>query len=147
MAQRIAFDLTEEDFAENEGFALIEEGTYDVEISECEMKNSKNKGTLSYNIRYKSEGFKGNLFEDVWITPKTLGKSVKAFVKATGRGPVPTLADPSIPEADELIGAELQVTVVHEEYENVTRAKVKGFSHKAIGSGGSTKSNDGSFVL
>lgn len=154
MAQRIAFDLTEEDFNESGGaFAPIEPGTYNVEISEAEMTNSSQKGTLGYSLRYKSvdDSFKGNLFENIWITPKTLGKSVKQFLRAAGRGPLPTLEDPSIPEADELIGAELTVTVIHETYEKdgeeKIAARVKGFSWKSVGSGGNKKADDGSFSL
>lgn len=153
MSQRIAFDLTEEDFNEDGGYAPIEPGTYDVEIVEAEMTNSSKKGTLGYSLRYKSadDRFKGMLFENVWITPKTLGKSVKQFIRATGRTPLPTLDDPSIPLAEDLIGAELTVTVIHETYEKdgeeKVAARVKGFSWKALGSGGNKKADDGSFAL
>lgn len=148
MSQRLSFDLTESDIEEG-GFKLIDEGTYDVEIVEAEMQNSKNKGTLGYKIQYKSPNgdFTGRLFEDVWITAGTLLKGTKSFVKATGRTPIPTKDDQSIPLAEDLIGAELTVTVVHEEYNDVVRAKVKGFSHKALGSGGAKKSDDGKFAL
>lgn len=149
MAQRLTFDLTEDQATEGGGFELTEPGTYDVEIAEAEMQNSKDKGTLGYKIKYKSvdDSFKGYVFEDVWITPGTLLKGLKAFIKATGRGPIPTREDQSIPEADDLIGAELTITVIHETYNDVERAKVKGFSHKPLGSGGSKKADDGKFVL
>lgn len=148
MSQRLSFDLTESDIEEG-GYKLIEEGTYDVEIVEAEMQNSKNKGTLGYKIQYKSTNgeFSGRLFEDVWITAGTLLKGVKTFIKATGRTPVPDKDDQSIPLAEDLIGAELSVTVEHETYNEVTRAKVKGFSWKAVGSGGAKKADDGSFSL
>lgn len=149
MAQRLTFDLTDDQATEGGGFELIEEGTYDVEISEAEDTQSAKKGTKQYKIQYKATdgGFKGVLFEDVYITPGTLLKGLKAFIKATGRGPVPTREDQSIPLAEDLIGAEMTITVVHETYEGVTRSKVKGFSHKPLGSGGAKKSSDGKFDL
>lgn len=162
MARDFNFDLTEEDFKDN-GFAPVPEGRYDVEIVEAEFRTSKNKGTPSYNFKLKSldESFKGFLFFDMWITPKTIGTAVKRIVKAVDLTPVPSVGNASIPDPDEFVGREINVKVTHEDRKDsdgelvkdddgnqIVDARVDFFSVKAAGEGGaSTKSSGGGFDL
>lgn len=146
MAKRLSFDLTDEDF--KSGFSLAPEGWHTVTIEEGEEGESSN-GNLQYILKYKStnDSFAGTVRDYVTITQKTIGNVAK-LVSSTGATPVPSPADPSIPEIDDLIGKELQINIEHNADRNgktdengkvIKYANVKYFGYRPAGAPGTAK--------
>mgnify|MGYP000896851270 CR=1 FL=1 len=155
MARNFNFDLTEDEFNKEGGFELVPEGRYDVEVVEVDEAESK-AGNTGYKFKLKALNgeFSGLLFFDLWITPKTIGNSVKKTIKAAGITPVPTATDLSIPEPEDFVGTEFNVDVTHEDWESQdgskkgTAARVNPFDIQPVGgSGGAKKSAGGGFDL
>lgn len=149
MAKRLSFDLTDEDF---EGFKLAEEGWHNVEITEGEEVQSSN-GNLQYKLKYRStdDTFKGTVQEFLTITPKTI-RNVATFCKAAEADVIPTTADPSIPEVDDLIGKTLAINIEHNEDSNGKTdedgkvrvyANVKFFGYRTVSANKGVKTSSG----
>ena len=148
MARNLNFNLDEKQSVESEGFEVIPEGRYDVEIVESEEVEGYAKGA-HYKMKLKSldQSFSGLLFFDLYVTPGTIIRAVKGIVKSAGLEPVPSPEDQSIPEAEDFIGRELNVQVKHTDgegkHEGKTFANVDLFSIKPVGGGGATKKSAG----
>lgn len=140
---RLSFDLTSEEL--DFGFKLIPEGWYNVEIDDCEDDLETSNNNPQYLVKYKStdESFKGLQWDYIAITPKSM-QNIISLVRAAGF-PVPTKEKPGkleIPTADELIGKELQIEIVHEDDHKgqtdddgnvLQRARVRYAGRKKIG--------------
>ena len=113
MTERRTFNLTSEDL--DTSFKLPDEGWHDVVIEEAE-ENINNNGNTQYLLKYKSinETFKGLVWDFVTVTDKSI-QNIMSVSRAIGET-VPTKANPgpyTLPEADDLIGKELQVKIEH----------------------------------
>ena len=142
MTERPSFDLTAEDL--DTTFKLAPEGWHTVEIDEAEETESKN-GDLQYIIKYKStnDSFSGKVWEYLTVTKKSI-QNVMSLSRAIGEN-VPTKANPgpyTPPEADDLVGKELQIEIIHEDDYNkktdddgkiIRRAKVRYAGRKKVG--------------
>lgn len=143
MTERESFDLTSEDL--DTSFKLVPEGWHTVEIDDCEDDLESSNGNQQYLIKYKSvdESFKGTLWDYVAVTKASI-QNIMSVSRAVGM-PVPTKEKPgkyTPPEADDLIGKELQIEVVWEDdYKGATddegvvlkRAKVRFAGRKKVG--------------
>lgn len=142
MTERPSFDLTAEDL--DTSFKLADEGWHTVEIDEAEETESKN-GDLQYIVKYKStnDSFKGKIWDYITVTQKSI-QNIMSLSRAIG-DPVPTKAKPGkyvTPDADNLVGKELQIEIIHEPDYNkktddegniITRAKVRYAGRKKVG--------------
>lgn len=142
MTERPSFDLTAEDL--DTSFKLAPEGWHTVEIDEAEETEHSN-GNLQYIVKYKSvdDSFKGKLWDYITVTQKSI-QNIMSLSRAIG-DPVPTKANPGkyvTPDADDLVGKELQIEVIHEpDYNKKTddegniliRAKVRFAGRKKVG--------------
>lgn len=143
MADRQSFDLTSEDL--DTSFKLVPEGWYTVEIDDCEDDLESSNGNLQYLIKYKSvdESFKGTVWDYVAVTKSSI-QNIMSVSRAVGL-PVPTKDKPgpyTPPEADDIIGKELQIEIVHEDDHKgatdddgnvIKRAKVRFAGRKKVG--------------
>lgn len=142
MTERPTFDLTSEDL--DTSFKLAPEGWHTVEIDEAEETETP-KGDLQYIVKYKStnESFKGKVWDYITVTKKSV-QNIMSLSRAIGET-VPTKANPgpySPPDADDLVGKELQIEIIHEPDYNkktdddgniITRAKVRYAGRKKVG--------------
>lgn len=112
MAKRLSFTIDADTLSGK--FPLTPEGEHLVTVVEAEEKTKNDK--LTYALKYESVdgAFKGKVFDDVFITQKTIGNVAK-LVGAAGLTPKPTVEDPSIPEVDEFLGKEFYITIEHNE--------------------------------
>jgi hypothetical protein len=143
VTERPSFDLTAEDLDTTR--KLVPEGWHTVEIDDCEDDLETSNGNLQYLVKYKSvdESFKGQLWDYIAVTKSSI-QNIISLTKAAGL-PVPTKEKPgpfTPPEADDLIGKELQIEVVHvDDYKKATddegnilkRAQVRFAGRKKIG--------------
>ena len=114
MTERPSFDLTAEDLDTTR--KLVPEGWHTVEIDDVEDDRETSNGNLQYLVKYKSvdESFRGTLWDFIAITKPSI-QNIMSLSRATGN-PVPTKEKPgpyTPPEADDLIGKELQIEVIH----------------------------------
>lgn len=142
MTERVSFDLSAEDL--DTSFKLAPEGWHTVEIDEAEETETKN-GDLQYIIKYKAtdEGFTGKVWDYITVTQKSI-QNIMSLSRAIG-DPVPTKANPGkyiTPDADDLVGKELQIEIIHEDDYNkktdddgniIRRAKVRYAGRKKVG--------------
>lgn len=142
MTERPTFDLTAEDL--DTSFQLPAEGWHTVEIDEAEETESK-KGDPQYIVKYKSvdESFKGKIWDYITVTKPAI-QNIMSLSRAIG-DTVPTKANPgtyTLPDADDLVGKELQIEIIHEDDYNkktddegniIRRAKVKFAGRKKVG--------------
>ena len=143
MADRQSFDLTSEDLDTTR--KLVPEGWHTVEIDDVEDDLESSNGNLQYLVKYKSvdESFKGTLWDYIAVTKASI-QNIMSLSRAVGME-VPTKAKPgpyTPPEADDLIGKELQIEVIHEDdHKGATddegvvlkRAKVRYAGRKKVG--------------
>jgi hypothetical protein len=143
VTERQSFDLTAEDL--DTSFKLVPEGWHAVEIDDVDDELESSNGNRQYLIKYKSldESFKGTLWDYVAVTKSSI-QNIMSVSRAVGL-PVPTKEKPgkyTPPEADDLIGKELQIEVVHkDDYKGATddegnvikRAQVRFAGRKKIG--------------
>lgn len=141
MTERPTFNLTSEDL--DTSFKLAPEGWHKVEIDEAEETVSKN-GDPQFILKYKSidDTFTGKIWDYITVTKKSI-QNVMSVSRAIGVK-VPTVANPgpySLPEADDLVGKELQIEIIHEDdYKGakdddgnvIKRAKVRYAGRKGI---------------
>ena len=114
MTERQSFDLTAEDLDTTR--KIVPAGWHTVEIDDVEDDRETSNGNLQYLVKYKStdESFKGTLWDFITITKPAI-QNIVSLSRAVGL-PVPTKEKPgpfTPPEADDLIGKELQIEVVH----------------------------------
>lgn len=140
--ERPTFTLTAEDL--DTSFKLADEGWHTVEIDEAEETESKN-GDPQFIVKYKStnDSFKGTVWDYITVTKKSI-QNIMSLSRAIG-DKVPTMANPGVytlPEADDLVGKELQIEIIHEDdYQKKTdddgniirRAKVRYAGRKKVG--------------
>jgi hypothetical protein len=140
--ERRSFDLTAEDL--DTSFKLAPEGWHTVEIDEAEETESKN-GDPQFIVKYKAtdEGFTGKIWDYITVTQKSI-QNIMSLSRAIG-DPVPTKEKPGkyvLPEADDLVGKELQIEIIHEDDYNkktdddgniIRRAKVRYAGRKKVG--------------
>ena len=138
---RPTFDLSAEDL--DTSFKLAPEGWHKVEIDEAEETESKN-GDPQFILKYKSldESFTGKVWDYITVTKKSI-QNIMSLSRAIG-DKVPTVANPgpyTLPDADDLVGKELQIEIIHEDdYQKKTdddgniikRAKVRFAGRKGI---------------
>lgn len=143
MADRQSFDLTSEDLDTTR--KLVPEGWHTVEIDDCEDDLETSNGNLQYLVKYKSvdESFKGQLWDYIAVTKASI-QNIMSLSRAVGLE-VPTKEKPgpyTPPEADDVIGKELQIEVIWEnDHKGATddegvvlkRAKVRFAGRKKIG--------------
>jgi hypothetical protein len=142
VTERPSFDLTAEDL--DTSFKLPDEGWHTVEIDEAEETESKN-GDLQYIVKYKSvdDTFKGKVWDYITVTKKSI-QNIMSLSRAIGED-VPTKAKPgpyTPPDADDLVGKELQIEIIHEPDFNkktddegniIIRSKVRFAGRKRVG--------------
>lgn len=143
MTERQSFDLTAEDLDTTR--KLVPEGWHTVEIDDAEDDLETSNGNLQYLVKYKSadESFKGQLWDYIAVTKASI-QNIMSLSRAVGLE-VPTKEKPgkfTPPEADDLIGKELQIEVIHEDDHKgatddegnvIRRAKVRFAGRKKIG--------------
>lgn len=115
MTERPTFDLSAADL--DTGFKLAPEGWHKVEIDEAE-ETVNAKGNTQFILKYKSldETFTGKIWDYVTVTKPAI-QNIMSVSRALGHD-VPTKAKPGVytlPEADDLVGKELQIEIVHQE--------------------------------
>jgi hypothetical protein len=142
VTDRLTFDLTAEDL--DTSFKLAPEGWHTVEIDEAEETESKN-GDPQYIVKYKStnDSFTGKVWDYITVTKKSI-QNIMSLSRAIG-DPVPTKANPgkyTLPDADDLVGKELQIEIVHNDDFNkktdedgniIKRAQVRYAGRKKVG--------------
>jgi hypothetical protein len=143
LTERPTFDLSAEDL--DTSFKLPDEGWHEVVIDDAE-ENVKENGNLQYLIKYKSlnDTFKGTVWDFVTVTKPSIQNIMSVSRSALGID-TPTKAKPgpyTPPDADDLIGKELQIEIVHnddynkktdEEGKIIKRAQVRFAGRKRIG--------------
>lgn len=156
MAQRLSFNIDADDLVEKK-FELVPTGWHLVEVEESEDMGENANGNLQYKMKLKSadESWPGLLFDTVTITQKSIGNVAK-LVTAAGLKPVPTVSDPSIPDADDFVGAQYYVNVVHNKDRNgkvdddgkiIEYSNVKFFGYRAATNKPKTSTADAGFSL
>lgn len=121
MADRLSFDLTAADL--DTSFKLAPEGWHKVVVDNAEFTEDNGKGNPQFTIWYKStdDAFDGTVREWLTVTQKSINNAVNlAKVTGTGTVPGPDGGQFVLPDADDLVGKELEIKVVHRESDTKT---------------------------
>lgn len=130
MSKRITINIDADTPGFGQSSEPVPEGTYEVLIEDVtlvESKSAKNAGKPMYSIRFRiqDEGEAKNraLFTNVCLWPEA-AISLLQLLDAIGE-PVTQAGKLEVPEERYLMGKDLRVKVVHEEYNGGMQARVK----------------------